>query len=233
MNVLEKLRKSPKDFLPCTIRMLWLLPLFFTLSNAALFGVYSDATCETLVLPVLAHTDVCTWNTYTTSYSLYLNSCSSEEFNVTNFNLLDSPVCEPSINNQTFVVKATCEPTFDYYTKILDSRNCLGLNTTYNIVAHDTANCSDSGVPFSVFNNQDECVGNSFGPGLQGASFDTRIYQTNTTFLMEVFASTNGTCQQNLDVFAAKNLGDNCLAPLSGPDSTLFVQVWNAFPIPV
>lgn len=211
--------------------MMKFLPLFFSYATAAIFGVFSDPECKDLVIPVLAHTDVCTWNTYTTSYSLYLDSCTAETFKVVSFNATDAPSCISYPVNQTFTVHKTCQSTYDYYTKILDTENCLGVNTTYNIVAHNTQNCSDPGVPFSVFNQNNSCVGDSFGPGLTGASFDTEIVQTDNIFLLEVFASKDGTCEQVLDIFGTKEFGSTCLSPISGEGQDLFIQVWRAFPL--
>lgn len=211
--------------------MFWFLSILFTSVQAAMFGVYSDAQCENLVIPVLAYSDVCTWNTYSTSYSLFLESCSSDFFSVQTFNLTDSPTCGSYPVNQTFSVSRHCKPTFDYYTKILDSEDCESDNNSYNIVAHNTPNCSDPGLPFSIVNRNNSCVGNSFGPGLAGASFDTEIYISKTTFLLEIFQSKDGSCQNNLDFFAVQSFGSKCVAPLSGNDNQLFLQIWQSFPL--
>lgn len=204
---------------------------FFNNVNSASFGVYSDSKCENLVIPVLAYSDVCTWNTYSQSYSVYLDQCSTKELYVVTFNLTDSPTCASLNVNQSFVVKNTCEPTFDYYTKIIDVDSCYGVNNSYNIIAHNTPNCSDSGLPFTVMNNNSQCIRNSFGPGLSGASFDTKILQTNDIFLLDIFVSKNGTCQETLDTFGTKTFSSQCMSPFSGVDNSLFIQVWPSFPI--
>jgi hypothetical protein len=117
----------------------------------------------------------------------------------------------------------------DYYTQIIDSSECLGGNTTFNIIAHDTPDCSDGGLPFTAVAENDSCVGNSFAPSYAGASWDTKIYATDTVFLMDVFTSTNGTCQNELGVFGAKNYTGECMAPISGFYKSTFIQLFRAF----
>ena len=210
--------------------VLALLSLFSAV-NAALFGVYSDSACQTLVIPVLAYSDVCTWNTYSTAYALYLQSCTPKKLQVQLFNASDSPTCTDFSVNETFTVTNKCQLHNDYYTKLIDSSDCLGSNTTFNIVAHDTADCSDGGLPFSVVSANDTCVGNSFAPSYAGASWDTKIYATDQVFLMDVFTSTNGTCQNELGLFGAKNYTGQCLAPISGFYNSTFIQLFQAFPL--
>lgn len=211
--------------------MLRFLPFFFSAVSAAVFGVYSDSACQQLVIPVLAFSDVCTWNTYTTSYALYLESCSAKKLKVQLFNASDSPFCDSFPVNETFTVTNKCQLYTDYYTQIIDSSDCEGTNTTFNIVAHDTADCSDGGLPFSVVSSNSTCVGNSFAPSYAGASWDTKIYATDNFFLMDVFGSTNGTCENELGLFLNQNYSTKCLAPVSGFFNTTFIQMFQAFPV--
>ncbi len=212
---------------------MWLLSLLslFTSVNAAMFGVYSDSSCQQLVIPVLAFSDVCTWNTYSTAYALYLQSCSPKKLQVQLFNASDSPTCTNFPVNETFTVSNKCTLHNDYYTKLIDSSDCYGANTTFNIVAHDTADCSDGGLPFSVVSANNSCVGNSFAPSYAGASWDTKIFANDQVFLMDVFTSTNGTCENELGLFGAKNYTGACLAPISGFYNTTFIQLFEAFPL--
>ena len=204
---------------------------FFAAAKAAMFGVYSDSACQDLVIPVLAFSDVCTWNTASTAYALYLESCTPKKLHVRLFNASDSPTCTAFPVNETFTVTSKCQLYTDYYTKLIDSSECEGSNTTFNIVAHDTADCSDGGLPFSVVSANDTCVGNSFAPSYAGASWDTKIYVTDQVFLMDVFTSTNGSCENELGLFGAKNYTGACLAPISGFYNSTFIQLFQAFPL--
>jgi hypothetical protein len=212
---------------------MFLLSLFtlFSAVNAAMFGVYSDSACQELLIPVLAYSDVCTWNTYSTAYALYLESCSPKKLNVQLFNASDSAFCKPFPVNETFTVSNKCNAHNDYFTKIIDASECEGANTTFNIVAHDTPDCSDGGLPFSVVLANNSCVGNSFAPSYAGASWDTKIFANDEVFLMDVFRSTNGTCQNELGLFGAKNYTGACLAPITGFYNTTFIQLFQAFPL--
>lgn len=211
--------------------MLWILPLLFGAASAAMFGVYSDPTCETLVIPVLAFSDVCTWNTYDQSYALYLQNCSSNHLAVQIFNATDSPTCTDFPMNQTFPVSHVCEPNLGVYTRILDSSECLGENTTFNIVAHDQADCSDGGLPFSLVSANGSCVENSFAPSKPPAGWDTRVFLTDSLFVMEVYTSTDGSCKQPLGDFRSKQYGSKCLAPVDGFYNSTFMQLYRAFPL--
>ena len=211
--------------------MFWLIPLFFGLVTAAKFGTYSDPDCTQLAMPVLAFSDVCTWTSPSTAYALYLESCSPKKLQVRYYNATDSPTCTTFPVNQSFTVTNKCTLAQDFYTKILDVDSCEGMNTTYNIVAHDHADCSDGGLPFSVVSANDTCVGNSFAPNYSGAGWDTKIYATEQVFLMNVFTSTAGTCDGELGLFGAKAYDGHCLAPISGFSNSTFIQLFQAFPL--
>ena len=211
--------------------MFWLIPLFLGLASAAKFGTYSDPACTELAMPVLAFSDVCTWTSPSTAYALYLESCSPKKLQVRYYNATDSPTCTSFPTNQTFTVTTKCTLAQDFYTKILDVDSCEGANTTYNIVAHDHADCSDGGLPFSVVSANDTCVGNSFAPNYPGAGWDTKIFASEQVFLLDVFTSTDGTCQGELGLFGAKNYTGQCLAPISGFYNSTFIQLFEAFPV--
>jgi hypothetical protein len=211
--------------------MLWLIPLFLSVANAAMFGTYSDSACTELAMPVLAFSDVCTWTSPSTAYALYLETCSPKKLQVRYFNATDSATCTPYPINQTFTVTTKCTLAQDFYTKILDVDSCEGANTTYNIVAHDQADCSDGGLPFSVVPANDTCVGNSFAPNYPGAGWDTKIYVSEQVFLLDVFTSNDGTCHGELGLFGAKNYTGQCLAPISGFYNSTFIQLFEAFPL--
>ena len=212
---------------------MFLFPLLAILSavNAAVFGVYSDAACQNLVIPVLAFSDVCTWNTYSTPYALYLQSCGSDRLDVQLFNASDSAFCKDFPVNETFTVTNKCQIHNDYYTQILDTSDCLGSNTTFDIIAHDHSDCSDGGLPFSVISANGACVGNSFAPSYSGASWDTQLYAGESGFLLDVFRSTNGTCQNELGLFGSNNFTGECLAPITGFYNSTFIQMFRAFPV--
>jgi hypothetical protein len=199
--------------------------------NAAMFGTYSDPECTQLVMPVLGFSDVCTWTSPSTAYALYLESCSQNELQVRYYNATDSATCSPFPVNQTFTVSYECMLAQDFYTKIIDSSDCYGANTTFNIVAHDHSDCSDGGLPFSVLLDNNSCVGNSFAPNYAGASWDTKIYATDQVFLMDVFTSTNGSCKNELGLFYTHNYTGECLAPIAGFYNSTFIQLFQAFPL--
>ena len=211
--------------------MIFLLLLFFATAQAATFGVYSDPKCQELVIPVQAFTDVCTWNTYTTSYALYLQNCSSNELAVQIFNAVDSPTCTPYPSNISYTVSNECSLTEDYYTKIINASNCLGTNFAFNLVAHNTSDCADSGLPFTVIAQNGTCESNSFAPSYPGASWDTIIYTNKDLFAMEVYHTTDGTCQYPLGDFRTKKYGAECLAPVDGFYNTTFLNIYEAFPL--
>jgi hypothetical protein len=211
--------------------MFWFFPLLLSLATAAKFGTYSDSACTQLAMPVLAFSDVCTWTSPSTAYALYLESCSPKKLEVRYYNATDSATCSPFPVNQSFTVTTKCTLAQDFYTKIIDVDSCEGANTTYNIVAHDHADCSDGGLPFSVVSANDTCVGNSFAPNYSGAGWDTKIYATEQVFLLDVFTSNDGTCSGELGLFGAKNYTGMCLAPISGFYNSTFIQLFEAFPI--
>ena len=210
---------------------MWYLLAFLPFVRAAMFGVFSDPACESLVIPVLAFSDVCTWNTYTSAYSLYLESCTSNTLQVQLFNVTDSPTCASFPTNQTFSVTQECQPTSDYYTRILNTTECLGENTTFNILAHDHSDCSDGGLPFSLVSAKGGCVGNSFAPSQPPAGWDTRAFVTDSLFVLEVYESTNGTCEGSLGDFRTRKYGSECLAPIDGFYNSTYMQLYKAFPL--
>ena len=217
--------------------MVWLFSLLASLTTvqAALFGVYSSPTCEqaSLVVPVLAFSDVCTWSTSSVSYALYLEDCSADSLSVRYYNASDSATCADFPVNQTFPVTADCTLANDaFYTQLWNSSECQGYGTTLNIVAHDHADCSDLGLPFSVVTANYTCIGNSFAPQYIPGSWDTKTLAQESFFYMEVYQTTNGTCEYPLGTFlATNNYAGQCLVPASGFSNTTFVQVYEAFPV--
>lgn len=213
--------------------MLFTLFAFLSLANAnaAMFGVYSDSACQELVTPVLAFSDVCTWSSHSTSYALYLTECSSSSISVQVFNASDSAMCAPFPTNESFTVTNTCQLYSDYYIQLVDTTECLGENTTFNIVAHDTADCSDGGLPFTIVAANSSCVDNSFAPSYMPGSWDTKTFVAENFFLLQVFQETNSSCINELGVFLTPNLTGQCVAPISGFSNSTFIQAFNAFPL--
>lgn len=211
--------------------MFWFLTLLASLgsAHAALFGVYSSPTCEqaSLLVPVLAFSDVCTWTSHDASYALYLEDCSADSLSVRYYNTSDSATCANYPVNQSFTVTHDCTLTDDsFYTQLINTGTCQGNGTTFNIIAHDHEDCSDLGLPFSVVSANDTCVGDSFAPG----SWDTKTLAQEYLFYMEVYQTTNGTCQYPLGIFeASNNYAGQCLAPVAGFSNTTFLQVYEAF----
>lgn len=214
--------------------MLFLFFLFQIVS-AVRFGIYSNADCSDLLAPVYAFTDVCSWATYSTSYapshSLYLQNCTNEQVYVMSFSLKGGWSCEPKEQNYSFPVSSVCQPAYDFYTKLIDASTCEGADIAYNVAAHTASDCSNDGPPFTLVYDNKQCVDNSFAPNYHPGSWDTRIFQADSTFHMEVFQSDDGTCQTPLYEFETNEFRGQCLHPVNGYPNTTFLQIWHSFPI--
>lgn len=210
--------------------MLWsvLAALFAVSVNAAQFTSYFDAKCTIPITKVVAFTDVCTWssNRYSGSYALYLSGCSSSQLNVSAFNLTGSTGCqgEPVY---TLTANSSCVSYEDAYVKASDF-TCDSQNTTYNVLAHFTPDCQDGGYAFSIELGQPTCLEDSFAPGLW--DWDAQGNYSDPFYQLDLYNSTDGTCQDNLATFQTKTFPAWCL-PTVQPFQNISIDIYPAFPL--
>lgn len=208
--------------------MLWLLPLFLGIASAAHFGTYFDADCKIPLVNAVVFTDVCTWssNQFSGSYAMYLSSCSDSELELKGFNLTGAAEC---VGTSVFTLNAnaSCLPYENAYVKVLDF-TCESQNTTYNVLAHFTPDCQDGGYAFSLDLGQPECLQDSFAPGLW--TWDARGGYSDPFYMLELFNSTNGTCQDEVAVFETKEFPSFCLTP-TNPFQNISIDIFQAFPV--
>lgn len=209
--------------------MFW-VALLLAVANAAQYTSFFDAECKFPITPSVVFTDVCTWtsNRYSGSYSTYLSSCSNSEFEVTVFNLTDSPsaLCQGS-PLLTIPVNTSCTPYLDFYVKGSDF-TCESQNSTYNILGHFRSDCKDGGIPFSIQLGGGTCQERSFGPGF--FNWDTQGGYTDPYYTMSLYNTTNGTCQNEITVYRTEQFPAYCLAPV-GAFQSIFVDIYQAFPV--
>lgn len=198
-------------------------------SSAARFASYFDAECKNSLTSVVAFTDVCTWssNRYSGSYAVYLSSCSATTFEVSAFNLTGQAGCEGQPVS-TLSANASCMPYQDTYIKALDF-TCNSQNTTYNVLAHFTPGCEDGGYAFSMTLGEPTCEEDSFGPGLW--DWDARGNYSDPYYMLELFNSTDGSCQNEVAVFQTKQFPAWCL-PTLHPFQNISIDIYPAFPLP-
>lgn len=209
--------------------MLRFLPLLFSLASAARFGSYFDADCSVPIVNAIAFTDVCTWssNRYSGSYALTLDACSDTSFTVNAYNLTGSAGCQGEIVG-TLSVNTSCVFVGEHYVKALDL-SCESKNTTYNVLAHFTPDCEDGGYAFSIELGEPECLEDSFGPGLW--DFDARGNYSEPYYIMELFNSSDGTCQSEIATFQTKEFPAWCL-PTVQPFQNISIDIYPAIPLP-
>ena len=208
--------------------MFRLLPLLFGAVSAARFGTFFDAECTIPIVNAVAFTDVCTWssNRYSGSYALTLSNCSDTELSINAYNLTGSAGCQgESVGSLT--VNSSCVFHEDNYVKALDF-TCESQNTTYNVLAHFTPGCEDGGYAFSMQLGEPECLGDSFGPGLW--DWDARGNYSEPYYMLEVFNTTDGTCQDQAAVFQTKEFPAWCL-PTVQPFQNLSIDIYPAIPL--
>jgi hypothetical protein len=209
--------------------MLWALPLLFAFANAAKLTSYFDSECKTPLIDTVAFTDVCTWssNRYSGSYAIHLSSCSETSVDVNLFNLTGQAGCN-GVPDYTFTANTSCVPYKDAYVKVNDF-TCASQNSTYNILAHFTPGCQDGGYAFSIDLGQPSCQGASFGPGLW--NLDAEGSYSDPYYQLELFNSTDGTCQDQLATFQTKQFPAECL-PTVQPFQNISIDIYPAFPLP-
>jgi len=202
--------------------------LLLSVAKAAQFASYFDAECTIPITRVVAFTDVCTWssNRYSGSYALYLSECSDSSLSVSGFNLTGSAGCE---GTPTFTVLAnsSCIPHEDAYVKAWDF-TCESQNTTYNVLAHFTPDCQDGGYAFSIELGEPICLQDSFAPGLW--QWDAQGNYSDPFYQLELFNSTDGTCQDEIAVFQTKQFPAWCLTPIQ-PFQNISIDIYPAFPL--
>lgn len=198
-------------------------------ATAAQFGSYFDADCKTPVVTAIAFTDVCTWssNRFSGSYALTLSSCSENSLEITAYNLTGSAGCN-GIPVSTFTANSSCIPYDDTYIQVHDF-SCNSQNATYNVLAHFTPDCQDGGYAFSMNLGLPECLESSFGPGLWG--WDARGNYSDPFYMLQLFNSTDGTCQDEVAVFETKEFPAWCLTPRA-PFQNISIDIYPAIPKP-
>lgn len=207
---------------------MWILPLLFSAASAAVFGGYYDDACTTPIVNSLAFTDVCTWsaNQYSGSWSLFLLNCSSSEMTAIVYNASQYPTCQ-GVPNYAITITEDCTKFEDAYIKGLDF-TCESQNNTYNIVAHFESDCKDGGVPFSVQLGKETCQGDSFAPGF--FHWDTEGGYSQPYYLMTVYNSSDGSCENKRAVFETESFPAQCVAPVK-PFQNISVDIYQAFPV--
>ena len=208
--------------------MVWFLPLFFAVANAALFGAYFDADCSVPITKTLAFTDVCTWssNQYSGSYANYLFNCTENEMVVVGYNASIAPTCQ-GYPNYLVQVTPDCSKYDNIYIKGLDF-TCDSENNTYNVLAHFQSDCKDGGLPFSIQLGEGTCQEGSFAPGF--FNWDTQGGYSNSFYTMSLYNTTNGTCQDEVAVFQTEAFPAQCVAP-NRPFQDISVDIFQAFPL--
>lgn len=204
------------------------LPLLFGAATAARFGTFFDAECSVPIINAVAFTDVCTWssNQYSGSYAMTLSSCSDTDLTIQAYNLTGSAGCQgESIG--TLTANSSCVFHEDNYVKALDF-SCESQNTTYNVLAHFTPDCQDGGYAFSLELGEPTCLGDSFGPGLW--NLDAQGNYSEPYYMLDLFNSTNGTCQDQVATFQTKGFPAFCL-PTVQPFQGISIDILPAIPV--
>lgn len=207
----------------------FVLTLFLGLASAAKFGFYHDAACSQPITQAVAFTDVCTWtsNQYSGSQAIYLRQCETDSLEVVVYNASFFPTCN-GVPLGTLPVTSDCVDKGGYYVKG-DDFSCTSENSTYNIVAHFTSDCSDGGVPFSIqFGQQTDCNGDAFAPGFFG--WDVRGSYSPPDYRLEVFNTTNGTCRNPVSIFTTQEFPATCVKPARRFEISA-IDMYNAFPV--
>lgn len=209
--------------------MFWVLPLLFTITKAARLTSYFDSECKNPLVKTVAFTDVCTWssNRFSGSYALYLTECSNTNLEVNLFNLTGSAECN-GLPDYTFTANASCVQYQDAFIRVEDF-TCNSQNTTYNILAHFTPDCQDGGYAFSMDLGLPICLQDSFGPGLW--DWDAQGNYSEPYYMLELFNTTDGTCQDNVATFQTKEFPAWCLSPTQ-PFQNISIDIYPAFPLP-
>lgn len=204
------------------------LPLLFGAATAARFGTFFDAECVIPVVNAVAFTDVCTWssNRYSGSYALTLSNCSDSELTISAYNLTGSAGCQGE-SVGTLTVNSSCVFHEDNYVKAFDF-TCESQNTTYNVLAHFTPDCQDGGYAFSMELGEPQCLGDSFGPGLW--DWDAQGNYSEPYYMLELFNSTDGTCQDQVATFQTKQFPAWCL-PTTQPFQNISIDIYPAIPV--
>lgn len=199
-----------------------------SLATAARFGSYFDSECKSPITNVVAFTDVCTWssNRYSGSYALYASSCSDSTFSVSAFNLTGSAGCQGK-PVYSLTVNSSCMPYEDAFVKALDF-TCNSQNTTYNVLAHFTPDCQDGGYAFSIELGEPECLMDSFAPGLW--DWDAAGNYSDPYYQLNLFNTSDGTCQDQVALFETKEFPAWCLTP-TVPFQNISIDIYPAFPL--
>ncbi len=210
-----------------------MIPLFATLfflgmTSAARFGLYLDGECRQSVTKSIAFTDVCTWssNVISGSYAMYLSACTESELELNLFNLTGQAGCN-GIPVNTLSLNSTCAPHGDLFVKALDF-TCLSQNTSYNLLGHFTPGCEDGGYAFSIQLGGGQCEEDSFGPGLW--NWDARGNYSEPFYQLELFNTTNGSCEDETAIFQTKTFPAWCL-PSGNAFQNISIDIYSSFPV--
>ena len=208
---------------------MWFLPFFFAVASAATFGSYYDANCSTPITNTLAFTDACTWtsNQYNGAFSLYLKDCSEKQMKAVVFNASDAPTCVGTPVSEVTVTDKCVKLGDGGYLRGNDF-TCESQNNTYNVLAHFQPDCKDGGLPFSVQLGEGTCQAGSFAPGF--FNWDTEGAYSDPYYEMELYNTTNGTCQDERAVFQTHTFPAQCVKSNTGFQG-IFVDIYQAFPV--
>lgn len=207
-------------------KSIYLLSSFFSLTSAALFQSYYDNLCTKPIQKTLAFTDVCTWtsNEQSGSWSLYLNNCSNDTLNTLVFNLGDAPTCQGT-PNFTIPITSNCNKFDNVYVKGLDF-TCNSNNNSFNILSHFQSDCKDGGIPFTIQLGEPTCQGHSFAPSF--FNWDTEGSFSNPYYQMNIYNTTDGSCQDKQSMFETTSFPAQCLAPVL-PFNNIYLDIYNSF----
>jgi len=202
------------------------------LSTAVILDIYTDNICTFYTSKLYVFTDVCTWtsNTRSGSWSTYLSSCSNTDVNVKVYNLGDAPTCQgkPNITIPLSITSPNdCIPFDNVYVKLRDT-TCSSQNTSYNLLAHFQTDCKDGGIPFTIQLGEPYCQNNSFAPGFY--NYDTIGSYSSPYYQMNVFNSTDGTCENQQTIYQTTSFPVECLAPVTSFNN-IYMDIYNSFPI--
>lgn len=208
-----------------------LLGLFFSVlsTQAAKIGSYLDTNCSIPITTFFAFSDVCTWGTdkYNGAFSITLPQCSNTSLVVDIFNATVAPTCQGDKPVITFSASESCTPVQDFFVKA-DNMTCVSDNTMYNVLAHFTENCTDGGLAFSISASNPPCQADSFAPGL--LSYDTSTAYMDPFYMLTLYETNNGTCNNGLTIFMTESFPAQCLKP-TVPYHDMAIDIYNAFPM--
>lgn len=211
--------------------MKYLVALLFSalVSEAAKIGTYLDADCSTPITSFFAFEDVCTWGAdkYSGAFSISVPKCSNTSLEVNIYNATLAPTCKEAKPILTFSANSSCLPVQDFYVRAEDN-GCNSENSAFNVLAHFTENCTDGGLPFTLFTGGSACEENSFAPYI--LSYDTSTAYVSPNYILTLYESSNGTCRNTLTKFRTESFPAMCLKPTI-PYHEMGIDIYNSFPM--